>query len=64
VIGSIIALAGLLGMVAVCGVDALKDRTPRRPFVWSRPGLSWWAAKRTPRERARTTVTLPTEQSS
>jgi hypothetical protein len=62
--GSILALAGLLGMVAVCGVDALKDRTPRRPFVWSRPGLSWWAAKRSPREQARTAVVLGSEKGS
>ena len=38
--GSILALAGLLGMVALCGVAALKD------------GLSWWAM----RERARTSI--------
>jgi hypothetical protein len=62
VIGSLIALAALLGMVGICGADALKDRTPRRPFVWSRPGLSWWAAKRTPRERARTAIAIGEKQ--
>jgi hypothetical protein len=63
VIASVIALAGLLGMVVVCGADALRDRTPMRPFEWSRPGLSWWAAKRTPRERAQTAIAIGTEKS-
>ena len=61
-IGSILALALLLGMVALCGADALRDRTPRRPFVWARPGLAWWAAKRTPRERARTAIAIAAEK--
>ena len=52
----------LIPMVALVAVDALKDRTPRRPFVWTRPGLAWWAAKRTPRERARTAIAIGSEK--
>jgi hypothetical protein len=54
----------LLPMVGWIARDALLDRTPRRPFVWSRPGLSWWATKRTPREQARSAVVLGSEKSA
>lgn len=39
-IWSFIALAGLFLMVALVGVDALKDKSPRQ---WrGRPRLEWW----------------------
>lgn len=55
-------LAVLLGMVALIARDALLDRTPRKPFVWHRPELEWWATKRTRREHARTAIAMPSEK--
>jgi len=54
-------LAGLLGMVALAGVEALRDKTPRKPFVWRRPDLEWWAHRRSRRERARVAVSMGKE---
>jgi len=51
-------LAGLLAMVALAGVEALRDKTPRKPFTWRRPDLEWWASRRTKRERARVAVSI------
>lgn len=51
-------LFGLFGLIALAGHEALRDKTPRRPYVWSRPGLSWWAAKRTSKELARTAIAM------
>jgi hypothetical protein len=52
----------LLPLIGLVVRDALMDRTPRRPYVWSRPGLAWWATKRTARERARTAITIGAER--
>lgn len=59
---SLLLLAALLGMVALCGVAALKDRTPRKPFSWRRPDLEWWTRRASTRERARSAVAMPGEQ--
>jgi hypothetical protein len=54
----------LLGMCAVAARDALNDRTPRKPWVWTRPQLEWWAARRTRRELARVAISLPAERTA
>lgn len=52
-------LAFMFGMVGLAARDALLDRTPRKPFVWKRPDLEWWATRRTRRERVRTEIVMP-----
>lgn len=49
-------LIALVGMALLVGRDALLDRTPRRPWVWRRPHLEWWATKRTRKELARNSI--------
>jgi hypothetical protein len=51
-------LALLFGMVGVAGIEALRDRTPRKPFSWRRPDLEWWSRRRSARERARVAVSM------
>ena len=55
-------LLGLAIMVALAGLDAWNDRTPRKPFEWRRPDLDWWVTKRTRRERSRVSIALGTEK--
>lgn len=55
-------LALFLAMGAAAGVEAWRDKTPRKPFVWARPELAWWARKVTQRERVRATVVMPGER--
>ena len=40
-------LMGLMGIAALVGREAWLDRTPRKPFSWTRPELDWWAKKST-----------------
>lgn len=54
-------LLGCFVMIALAGVDALLDRTPRKPWSWRRPELEWWSERRTRRERARVAVSLGKE---
>lgn len=51
-------LALYFGFFAWAAAEAVRDRTPRKPFDWTRPHLEWWAAKRTRRERARTAIAM------
>ena len=57
-------LLGLLFMVAIAGVDAWLDRSSRKPLSWPefrrihRPDLTWWAKRRSRRERARVAVSV------
>lgn len=53
-----VVLGGLLVMVVLAGVDALRDKTPMKPFSWRRPELEWWAARRSKRESARVAISL------
>lgn len=55
-------LALLLAMVAIAGCDAIKDKTPRRPWKWARPELEWWAERKTSRERKRSTIAMASEK--
>ena len=57
-------LAGLLGMCALIGVDALQYRTPRKPFSWKRPDLEWWTTRRTKRERIRSAISMSSERTA
>jgi hypothetical protein len=54
-------LLGCLAMIALAGVDALLDKTPRKPWSWRRPELEWWSTRRTKRERARVAVSIGKE---
>lgn len=47
-------LLGLLVLAVLAGVDALLDRSSRRPLSWKefRPGRDFWTRRRTKRERA------------
>lgn len=51
-------LIPLLVMVGLCGLAALKDKTPRKPFEWRRPEIEFWAMRRTQREMKRHQVVL------
>jgi hypothetical protein len=55
---NLVLLSALLGIVGLCGRDALRDRTPRKPFVWARPELEWWAIRRSVRESRRHAVRM------
>jgi hypothetical protein len=61
---SIPMLILLVGFVVVAGVDAIKDRTPRKPWAWARPPLEFWAQRRSHHERARTAMPLSSERTA
>ena len=51
-------LAVLLALVGMAGIDALRDKTPMKPWSWVRPELEWWAQRKTRRERASVAVSV------
>ena len=54
----VVYLLAMFGGIALAGVEALRDKTPRQPWVWTRPDLAWWATRRSARERLRVHVQI------
>ncbi len=52
----------LLALFAVlfawAAFDAVRDRTPRKPWSYARPALEFWAMRKTRREAARVRLSL------
>jgi hypothetical protein len=49
-------LLGVLFMASLAGVDALRDRSSKRPLAWSK--RPWWARRKTRQERASVAISI------